>query len=61
MGMSGHSVNGGGRNHAANEYYVVETRSWQNSFATQEKDVVASLYEYAKITTTPPKPKTTAK
>ncbi|SNS27592.1 Acetylornithine deacetylase/Succinyl-diaminopimelate desuccinylase [Granulicella rosea] len=61
MGMGGHTVNGGGRNHAANEYYVVETRNWQNSFATQEKDVVATLYEYAKITTVAPKPKTTSK
>jgi acetylornithine deacetylase/succinyl-diaminopimelate desuccinylase-like protein len=61
MGMGGHTVNGGGRNHAANEYYTVESRNWQNSFATQEKDVVAVLFEYAQTTTVAPRPKTAAK
>jgi acetylornithine deacetylase/succinyl-diaminopimelate desuccinylase-like protein len=61
MGMGGAAGGGGGRNHAANEYYTVETKNWQNSFATQEKSVVATLYEYSKITTVAPKPKTTAK
>jgi hypothetical protein len=61
MGMGGAPGGGGGRNHAANEYYTVETKNWQSSFATQEKSVVATIYEYSKITTVAPKPKTTAK
>jgi hypothetical protein len=38
----------------------VEGQKWDGGMAGAEKLVVASIYEYARITTTPPKPKTTA-
>lgn len=60
MGMGGGGGGGGGRAHAANEYYVVEAQGWQGGMATAEKNAVATIYEYAHITTVPPKPKTTA-
>lgn len=48
----------GGRAHAANEYYAVEGTRWDNGMAGAEKLVVASIYYFSQITTTPPKPKT---
>jgi acetylornithine deacetylase/succinyl-diaminopimelate desuccinylase-like protein len=61
MGMGGYGGGGGGRGHAANEYYTVEGKTWQGGMATTEKNIVATLYEYSKITTVAPKAKTTAK
>jgi acetylornithine deacetylase/succinyl-diaminopimelate desuccinylase-like protein len=61
MGMGGGGGGGGGRAHAANEYYTVEAKNWRGGMATSEKNVVVTLYEYAKITTVAPKPKTSAK
>jgi acetylornithine deacetylase/succinyl-diaminopimelate desuccinylase-like protein len=61
MGMGGPGGGGGGRAHAANEYYTIETKGWQGTMATTEKNVVATIYEYSKITTVAPKPKTVAK
>jgi acetylornithine deacetylase/succinyl-diaminopimelate desuccinylase-like protein len=60
MGMGGRG-GGGGRAHAANEYFVVEGKTWNGGMAGAEKLVVASLWEYAQTTTSTPKPKTTAK
>jgi acetylornithine deacetylase/succinyl-diaminopimelate desuccinylase-like protein len=53
VGLAG----GGGRGHASNEYYTVESVGKTGGMANQEKSVVAAVYEYAKITTVPPKPK----
>ena len=60
MGPGGGVADSGGRAHAANEYYVVENIGKTGGMANAEKVVVAALYEYAKLTTTPPKPKTSA-
>jgi len=60
MGMGGGGGGGGGRAHAANEYYVVEAQGWQGGMATAEKNVVATIWSYARTTTVPPKPKSTA-
>ena len=57
MGMGGSGGGGGGRNHAANEYYTVEAIGKAGGMATAEKAVAATIYEYAKLTTVPPKPK----
>lgn len=59
MGM-GARGGAGGRAHAANEWFAIEGKRWDNGMAGAEKIVAASIYEYAKITTTTPKPKTTA-
>jgi acetylornithine deacetylase/succinyl-diaminopimelate desuccinylase-like protein len=59
MGM-GARAGAGGRAHAANEWYAIEGNSWSDGLAGAEKMVAASIYEYARITTVPPKPKTTA-
>jgi len=59
MGM-GARGGAGGRAHAANEWFAIEGKKWSDGMAGAEKIVAASMYEYAKITTTPPKPKTTA-
>jgi acetylornithine deacetylase/succinyl-diaminopimelate desuccinylase-like protein len=59
MGMGARAGNGG-RAHAANEYYAIEGATWSDGLAGAEKMVAASIYEYARITTVPPKPKTTA-
>jgi hypothetical protein len=59
MGM-GARGGAGGRAHAANEWYAIEGERWDSGMAGAEKMVVATLYEYAHITTVPPKPKTTA-
>jgi acetylornithine deacetylase/succinyl-diaminopimelate desuccinylase-like protein len=57
MGQGGGAGGGGGRIHAANEFYTVESVNKNGGMATAEKSVAAILYEYAKTTTTPPKPK----
>jgi acetylornithine deacetylase/succinyl-diaminopimelate desuccinylase-like protein len=59
MGM-GARGGAGGRAHAANEWYAIEGERWDSGMAGAEKMVVATLYEYAHITTVPPRPKTTA-
>jgi acetylornithine deacetylase/succinyl-diaminopimelate desuccinylase-like protein len=59
MGM-GARAGAGGRAHAANEWYAIEGEHWDNGLAGAEKMVAASIFEYARITTVPPKPKTTA-
>lgn len=59
MGM-GARGGAGGRAHAANEWYAIEGKKWDNGMAGAEKIVVASIWEYAQTTTVAPKPKTTA-
>jgi acetylornithine deacetylase/succinyl-diaminopimelate desuccinylase-like protein len=59
MGM-GARGGAGGRAHAANEWFAIEGKNWDNGMAGAEKIVAASIFEFAKITTVPPKPKTTA-
>jgi acetylornithine deacetylase/succinyl-diaminopimelate desuccinylase-like protein len=59
MGM-GWRGGAGGRAHAANEWFAIEGAHWDNGMAGAEKIVAASIYEYAHITTVPPRPKTTA-
>jgi acetylornithine deacetylase/succinyl-diaminopimelate desuccinylase-like protein len=59
MGM-GARAGAGGRAHAANEWYAIEGATWADGLAGAEKMVAASIYEYARITTVPPRPKTTA-
>ena len=59
MGM-GARGGAGGRAHAANEWFAIEGKRWDNGLAGAEKIVAASMYEFAKITTVTPKPKTTA-
>ena len=51
---------GGGRAHGSNEYYIAESIDKNGGMANAEKGVVATIYEYSKLTTTPPKPKTRA-
>ncbi len=60
MGMGAAAFAGGGRIHAANEYFTVEAKGKTGGMATAEKTVAAVLYEYAKLTTVPSKPKTSA-
>jgi acetylornithine deacetylase/succinyl-diaminopimelate desuccinylase-like protein len=50
----------GGRAHAANEWFAIEGKNWDNGLAGAEKIVAASMYEFAHITTVAPRPKTTA-
>ena len=59
MGM-GARAGAGGRAHAANEWYAIEGKTWSDGMAGAEKIVAASIWEYARITTVPPRPKTTA-
>ena len=59
MGM-GARGGAGGRAHAANEWFAIEGKNWDNGMAGAEKLVAASIWEYARITTVPPRPKTTA-
>jgi acetylornithine deacetylase/succinyl-diaminopimelate desuccinylase-like protein len=59
MGM-GARGGAGGRAHAANEWFAIEGKNWDNGMAGAEKIVAASIWEYARITTVPPRPKTTA-
>ncbi|MBI4484798.1 MAG: peptidase dimerization domain-containing protein, partial [Acidobacteria bacterium] len=56
MGMGGSG--GGGRNHAANEYYTIEAIGKNGGMANAEKAVAAAIFEYSRITTVPPRPKT---
>ncbi|MCC7417944.1 MAG: M20/M25/M40 family metallo-hydrolase [Acidobacteria bacterium] len=58
---SGGGGGGGGRAHAANEYYTVESLNKSGGMASAEKSAAAALFEFAKITNVPPKPKTPAK
>ena len=60
MGVGGGGGGGGGRAHAANEYYTVEAKGHFGGYANAEKNVVATMFSYAQITTVPPRPKTTA-
>jgi acetylornithine deacetylase/succinyl-diaminopimelate desuccinylase-like protein len=57
MGGGGVGGGGGGRAHASNEYYTVEAINKQGGFAYTAKGVVMSLYHFAQITNTPPRPK----
>jgi len=59
MGM-GARGGAGGRAHAANEWFAIEGQKWDGGLAGAEKIVAASMYEFSLITTTTPKPKTTA-
>jgi len=59
MGM-GARGGAGGRAHAANEWFAIEGKNWDSGMAGAEKIVAASIWEYARITTVPPRPKTTA-
>jgi acetylornithine deacetylase/succinyl-diaminopimelate desuccinylase-like protein len=62
MGTGGRGGGGGnsGRNHAANEYYAVESKNLYGGYANAEKNVVATIFSYAQITTVPIRPKTSA-
>jgi acetylornithine deacetylase/succinyl-diaminopimelate desuccinylase-like protein len=60
MGMGAFAFAGGGRAHAANEYFTVESQGKTGGMATAEKTVAATLFEYAKLTTVPPRPKSSA-
>jgi acetylornithine deacetylase/succinyl-diaminopimelate desuccinylase-like protein len=59
MGMGGRGGGGGGRAHAGNEFYTIESIGKSGGLANAEKNAAAALFEYAQITTVPPKPKTT--
>jgi acetylornithine deacetylase/succinyl-diaminopimelate desuccinylase-like protein len=59
MGMGGRG-GGGGRAHAANEFYTIESLGKSGGLANAEKTAVATLFQYAQITTVPPKQKTAA-
>ena len=59
-GAGGFIGGGGGRSHSSNEYYTIEAIGRTGGMAHQEKGVVAAVFEYAKTTTVPPKPKTSA-
>jgi acetylornithine deacetylase/succinyl-diaminopimelate desuccinylase-like protein len=59
MGMGGRG-GGGGRAHAANEFYTIESLGKSGGLANAEKTAVATLFQYAQITTVPPKQKTSA-
>ena len=56
MGMS-FGFLAGGRAHAANEYFVIEGKGKTPGIATDEKYVVATVLNWARITTTPVKQK----
>ncbi|MCC7253913.1 MAG: hypothetical protein IT540_18800 [Hyphomicrobium sp.] len=60
MGPGGGIADNGGRGHAANEYYIVESVDKLGGMANMEKVAIAAIYEYAKLTTTPAKPKAAA-
>ena len=61
QGGAGMFVGGGGsRSHAANEYFTLEAVGKTQGLAYNEKGVAAAIYEYAQLTTTPPKPKKAA-
>ena len=48
---------GGGRAHAANEFYTIESVGKAGGLANAEKNAAAAIYQYAQLTTVPPKPK----
>jgi acetylornithine deacetylase/succinyl-diaminopimelate desuccinylase-like protein len=60
MGGRGGGGGGGGRAHAANEFYTVESVGKVGGLANAEKNAAAAIYQYAQLTTAPPKPKTAA-
>jgi hypothetical protein len=55
--MGGRGGGGGGRAHAANEFYTIESVGKGGGLANAEKNAAAALYEFAQITTVPAKPK----
>ncbi len=57
MGVADPGGGGGGRAHAANEYYTLEAIEKDGGFAYNEKAIILAVYEYSKLTTVPPKPK----
>jgi hypothetical protein len=58
MGIGSYTGGGeGGRAHAANEYYTVESKSKFGGMANAEKNIVATMFSYAQITTVPIRPK----
>jgi hypothetical protein len=58
MGIGSYTGGGeGGRAHAANEYYTVEAKSKFGGMANAEKNIVATMFSYAQITTVPIRPK----
>ena len=59
MGGRGSGGGGGGRAHAANEFYTVESIGKTGGLANAEKNAAAAIYQYAQLTTVPPKPKAT--
>ena len=61
MGEGGPGGAGGGRAHAANEFYTLEAVGKNGGMANNVKGVAAHIWEYSKLTTTPPKPKTSLK
>ena len=58
MGMGSVGGAGGGRAHAANEFYTIEAIGKTGGMAYDEKGVAATIWEYSQLTTNPPKPKT---
>ena len=61
MGGGGPGGAGGGRAHAANEFFIVEAKGKQGGLAYQEKGIAAAIFEFSRITNTPPKPKAATK
>jgi acetylornithine deacetylase/succinyl-diaminopimelate desuccinylase-like protein len=60
MGIGSYTGGGeGGRAHAANEYYTVEAKNKFGGMANAEKNIVATMFSYAQITTVPIRPKGT--
>jgi acetylornithine deacetylase/succinyl-diaminopimelate desuccinylase-like protein len=60
MGIGSYTGGGeGGRAHAANEYYTVESKSKFGGMANAEKNIAATMFSYAQITTVPIRPKGT--
>ena len=55
--MGGARAGLGGRAHAANEYFVIEGAGKTYGYAGAEKTVAATIYNYAKMTTVAPRPK----
>jgi acetylornithine deacetylase/succinyl-diaminopimelate desuccinylase-like protein len=53
--IAGGGVGFGGRAHAANEYWLIEGAGKVYGIAGAEKSIVAEIYNYSQMTTTPPK------
>jgi acetylornithine deacetylase/succinyl-diaminopimelate desuccinylase-like protein len=53
--IAGGGVGYGGRAHAANEYWLIEGAGKIYGIAGAEKSIVAEIYNYSQMTTTPPK------